>query len=264
MPEGHTIHRLAKDLNSTLRPGKVTATSPQGPFADGAAMLHARPLRNADAWGKHLFLDFEDAPLLHIHLGLIGKLRPKPLETPDTEGAIRLRLTGPDQHWDLTGPMVCALIDDDDFTTITAKLGPDPLRRNGKAEEFVSRLSRKKVPLAAALLDQKVIAGIGNVYRSEFCYLAGIHPDTPANSLDDDTALQLWAMAKDQLKLGVKLNRIVTREPSEVGVTAGKIGNDERLYVYKREGQECHRCGDEIRLAEIAKRKAWHCPTCQS
>lgn len=263
MPEGHTIHRLAKDLNKTLRPSSVAASSPQGVFAEEANQLDGQPLRRAEAWGKHLFLDFENAPLLHIHLGLIGKLRPKPLETPSTEGAIRLRLVGTDQLWDLTGPMICALIDDDDLASITAKLGPDPLRRNGKANEFIDRLSRKKIPLAAALLDQKVIAGIGNVYRSEFCYLAGIDPHTPANSLDEATGHVLWDMATAQLKLGVKLNRIVTRDPAEVGTTAGRIGNDERLYVYKREGQPCHRCGTEIRLVEIAKRKAWHCPSCQ-
>ena len=70
-------------------------------------------------------------------------------------------------------------------------------------------------------------------------------------------------MAVSQLKLGVRLNRIVTRVPDEVGVTAGRIGDEDRLYVYKRDGLPCHRCGDEIRLVEIAKRKAWLCPTCQ-
>ena len=264
MPEGHTIHRLAKDLNASLRPGNVTATSPQGPFADQAEILDGNKLINAEAWGKHLFLDFANAPLLHIHLGLIGKLRPKPLETPSTEGAIRLRLEGKDKLWDLTGPMTCALIDDDDAAAVTAKLGPDPLRKDGKADDFVDRMSRKKLPLAAALLDQKVLAGIGNVYRSEFCYLAGINPNTPANSLDEETVRGLWDLATQQLKLGVRLNRIVTREPSEVGTTAGKIDNENRLYVYKREGQPCHRCGDEIRLVEIAKRKAWYCPTEQA
>ena len=139
----------------------------------------------------------------------------------------------------------------------------DPLRRDGKADQFIERLLRKKVALAAALLDQKVIAGIGNVYRSEFCYLAGIDPHTPANTLDTETAQLLWDMATAQLKLGVRLNRIVTRDPAEVGVSAGRIADDERLYVYKRDGQPCHRCGEEIRMIEIAKRKAWHCPSCQ-
>ena len=74
MPEGHTIHRLAKDLNATLRPGAVTASSPQGPFASEASQLDGRELVEATAWGKHLFVEFADAPLLHIHLGLILSL----------------------------------------------------------------------------------------------------------------------------------------------------------------------------------------------
>ena len=74
MPEGHTIHRLAKDLNKTIRPAPVVATSPQGRFAKEAAQLDGLTLNRADAWGKHLFLDFDDAPLLHVHLGLILSL----------------------------------------------------------------------------------------------------------------------------------------------------------------------------------------------
>ena len=142
MPEGHTIHRLAKDLNASLRSAPVVATSPQGPFAEQAEMLNGNALIEAQAWGKHLFLEFENSPLLHIHLGLIGKLRPKPLETPETQGSIRLRLEGNEQLWDLTGPMTCALIDDDDAAAITAKLGPDSLRRDGVVEVFVQRMSR--------------------------------------------------------------------------------------------------------------------------
>ncbi len=263
MPEGHTIHRLAKDLNKTLGSSPVVASSPQGRFAQEAEQLDGRTLNRADAWGKHLFVDFDGAPLLHIHLGLIGKLRAKPVDA-DEEGEIRLRITGEEATWDLTGPMVCALIDEDDAAAVTDKLGPDPLRRGADPSEFATRLKRKKIPLSAALLDQKVIAGIGNVYRSELCYLAGIDPNTPANTLTDEQVQELWEMMSDQLKLGKRLNRIVTREPSEVGVSAGRIPDDERLYVYKRDGKPCHRCGTEIRLAEIAKRKAWHCPTCQS
>ena len=109
MPEGHTIHRLARDLNSTLKPGPITATSPQGPFSAEARQINGRELVSAEAWGKQLFIDFEGAPLLQIHLGLIGKLRPKPLGSPK-KGAIRLRLEGPETLWDLTGPMTLSLI----------------------------------------------------------------------------------------------------------------------------------------------------------
>ncbi len=263
MPEGHTIHRLARDLNKTLRPCPVAASSPQGRFVEEAALLDGKCLDVSEAWGKHLFLDFEDAPLLHIHLGLIGKLQVKPADA-DVRDEIRLRLIGDDKLWDLSGPMICRLIDRDDVQTITSKLGPDPLRKDGSVDEFVARVSKKKIPVAAAILDQQVMAGIGNVYRSEFCYLLGLDPSTSAHSLNEEVVRDLWDLAQSQLKLGVRLNRIVTRDPAEVGVNPSKIGDEDRLYVYKREGLPCHRCGDEIRLVEIAKRKAWYCPTCQS
>lgn len=263
MPEGHTIHRLARDLNRTLANALVEASSPQGRFADEAELLDGRSFTSAEAWGKHLFLDIDGAPLLHVHLGLIGKFRQKPADAA-IRGAIRLRLIGKEKLWDLTGPMVCDFVDPDDHEALVAKLGPDPLRPDGDRDEFSARLRRKRMALSAALLDQKVIAGIGNVYRSEFCFLAGIHPETPANTLDPEQADLLWDMSVEQLKQGVRLNRITTRDPEEVGVAAGRISGDDRLYVYKRDGSPCHRCADEIRLIEIGQRKAWYCPTCQT
>jgi len=107
MPEGHTIHRLARDLNKTLRTRPIEASSPQGLFSAGADEIHGRDLARSEAWGKHLFLDFSDGPLLHIHLGLIGKLRPKGPAAP-IQGEIRLRLANEYETWDLTGPMICA------------------------------------------------------------------------------------------------------------------------------------------------------------
>ena len=102
MPEGHTIHRLARDLRRTLSGGPVHAWSPQGRFADGAALLDGRPLRRADAWGKYLFCDFGTGDVLHVHLGLIGKFRPKPAPAPDPVGIIRLRLEGERATLDLS------------------------------------------------------------------------------------------------------------------------------------------------------------------
>ncbi len=263
MPEGHTIHRLARDLNRTLASRPVEASSPQGRFTDEAELLDRRTFTNAEAWGKHLFIDVDGAPLLHVHLGLIGKFRQKPADAA-VRGAIRLRLIGEKKLWDLTGPMVCAFVDPDDHEELISKLGPDPLRSDADREEFNARLRRKRMALSAALLDQKVIAGIGNVYRSEFCFLAGIHPETPANTLSPEQADLLWDMSVAQLKQGVRLNRITTRAPEEVGVAAGRISGDDRLYVYKRDGSPCHRCADEIRLVEIGQRKAWYCPSCQT
>lgn len=261
MPEGHTTHRLAKDLFSTLVDQQVEASSPQGHFAVSAEQIDGTQLVEASAWGKHLFCEFEGPTTLHIHLGLIGKLRRKEVDEP-VVGQIRLRLVGERDIWDLSGPMVCELIED--TAPIVAKLGPDPLRPDGDPDLFVERLRKRSIPLCAAILDQKVIAGLGNVFRSELCFLLGVDPRTPAKNLDEDTARALWGLAVAQLELGVERNRIVTRDLSEVDEPHDELDDDARLYVYKRDGSPCHRCGDEIVLIELAKRKAWYCPTCQS
>ena len=262
MPEGHTIHRLARDLRRTLGGAVVEASSPQGRFHDGAQLLHGRPLTRADAWGKHLFLDFADRAL-HVHLGLIGKFRPVPTTEPERD-SIRLRLTGRDQAWDLTGPQDCRLIDPAEREELISRLGPDPLRRGARAGDVATGLARKRIPVAAALLDQSVVAGIGNVYRAEFLFLLGIDPHRPAQQLSAREVDALWELAKVQLRRGVQLNRIVTVSKEDAGRSPGRLARDESLYVYQRDGLPCRRCGTEISIGPIAGRSCWWCPRCQS
>lgn len=267
MPEGHTIHRLARDLNRDLKGTPLNASSPQGRFSDSAALFDGAEMTRAEAWGKHLFLRFAgglaDDETLHIHLGLIGKFRPKASPPPDPQGAIRLRLFNDIATWDLTGPTTCRLIHPDTYGQVIDKLGPDPLRRGASADRFVERLTRKRVAVGAALLDQSVIAGIGNVYRSEFCFLSGIDPSRPANQIAPDEAHALWDLSVAQLRRGVRLNRIVTRDEEEYGAKAGRIPQGERTYAYKRAGKPCRRCATPIARIVVGGRKMWFCPSCQ-
>lgn len=268
MPEGHTIHRLARDLNRDFRDVPVAATSPQGRFAEGAARIDGEVLDDASAWGKHLFLSFGNAAVVHIHLGLIGKFRKVAFDSngaaPQPRDTIRLRLENDAAIWDLTGPNLATVGAPDVIAGATGKLGPDPLRRDGLVEDFVDRLGRRRVPIGAALLDQKVIAGIGNVYRSEILFLLGIDPSIPANEISEDVAAQIWELTQEQLRQGVKLNRIVTIDPADVGKrSVGRLPAGERLYVYKRGSEPCRRCGTLIRTAKIANRSMWMCPECQ-
>ncbi|HMR97385.1 MAG TPA: hypothetical protein PKE05_17760 [Microthrixaceae bacterium] len=94
MPEGHIIHRLAREIRSTLDGAPVLASSPQGRFADGAAVIDRHRLVRTDAWGKYLFCDFGTGEILHVHLGLIGKFRRRSTPPPDPVGIVRLRLVG--------------------------------------------------------------------------------------------------------------------------------------------------------------------------
>ena len=261
MPEGHTIHRLARDLNRTLSGAPVHAWSPQGRFADGAALIDGRSLVRASAWGKYLFCDFGTGEILHVHLGLIGKFRPKPVPAPEPVGVIRLRLEGSRATWDLSGPTRCELITREEVRRITAQLGADPLRRNPDVATARAKFARSSRPVGAYLLDQSVIAGIGNVYRAELLFLCGIHPARPASSLSDDEFDELWARTVGLLRIGVRLGRIVTTEPDEIGRPRSRMHADDRLYVYHRE--HCRRCGTELDVVELGGRPIWCCPTCQ-
>jgi endonuclease-8 len=261
MPEGHTIHRLARDLQRTLTGAPLHAWSPQGRFAEGAAMLDGQPLLRADAWGKYLFCDFGVGQVLHVHLGLIGKFRRKPVPAPDPVGAIRLRLEGEHATWDLSGPTRCELIPPEEARAITAKLGADPLRRHPDVAAARARFARSSRPVGAFLLDQSVIAGIGNVYRAELLFLCGIHPARPASSLGDDEFDELWQRTVELLRLGVRMGRIVTTDPDEVGRPRSRMRAQDRLYVYHRD--VCRRCGSDLGVLELGGRPIWYCPSCQ-
>lgn len=261
MPEGHTIHRLARDLNRTLGGRTVHAWSPQGRFADGAAMLDDRPLVRAEAWGKYLFCDFGVGQALHVHLGLIGKFRRRPAPPPEPVGMVRLRLEGEEATWDLSGPTRCELVPPDEQQRIVAKLGADPLRRNPDVAAARAKFARSSRPVGAYLLDQSVIAGIGNVYRAELLFLCGIHPARPASSLSDEEFDELWERTVELLRIGVRTGRIVTTDPDEIGRPRSRMRREDRLYAYHRE--HCRRCGSEIGVLELGGRPIWYCPQCQ-
>ncbi len=264
MPEGHTIHRLAKDLDAGLGRAQVSVSSPQGRFSGGAALINDATLDKAEAWGKHLFCWWDNGHVLHVHLGLIGKFRLAPIGTVPGD-TVRLRLAGAMSAWHLTGPQTCAVITPSERDEVVDRLGPDPLRRGSKRRsEFVTRLTSTRRPIGAAILDQGIIAGIGNVYRAELLFLLGIHPETPANSIDEETAGRLWDCTVSQLRRGLKWGRIVTVSNDDVqSRVTRRIDNDDALYAYHRGDMPCRRCGAPIERTEVGGRSIWFCPECQ-
>ena len=260
MPEGHTIHRLANDLRRTLSPGPIAASSPQGRFAPGATLLDGAELKRAEAWGKYLFCTFSNEVVLHIHLGLIGKFRPAPIEEAPSS-TIRLRLENQTDCWHLTGPARCELITRHEQRLIVGKLGPDPLRARSSVAQFRDNLARTRLPIGAALLDQSVIAGIGNVYRAEVLFLCGIHPGTPSNTLSSQAIDELWATTKRLLQRGVRLNRIITTGAHDMTRPISQRDGDDRLYVYHR--TNCRWCGTELTTLHLGGRPIQFCPHCQ-
>jgi endonuclease-8 len=266
MPEGHTIHRIAQQHREALSGRAVRVTSPQGRFADGAARLDGQTLDDVEAYGKHLFYRWAGGEVLHVHLGLIGGFRTVvggALPTATT----RLAMSTNGATVCLSGPMVCELLHPGGEQQILARLGPDPLRDGlGADERFRQALGRRSIPIGAALLDQNVVAGIGNVYRAETLFLCGIHPDRPARSLSEDEVAGLWFTIVTQLRLGERLGCIVTVDPAEAGVARPEDlvdAGDERLYVYGRAGLSCRRCGTELRAWKVGGRTITACEVCQ-
>ena len=215
-----------------------------------------------EAWGKHEFATFESGQVLHVHLGLIGQWRRSPVPPPPPIGQIRLRLVGRASAWDLSGPAICALIDPEEKHARTARLGPDPLRADADPQRFVDRVRRSGKPIGALLLDQAVIAGVGNVYRAEVLWVLGIHPSRPGTSLTEDELLAMWHWLREQLRLGVRRNRIVTVDPKELGMPIHRVRRGDGVNVYHQ--GHCRRCGGAFATLEVSGRRIEACPTCQT
>lgn len=261
MPEGHTIHRLARDHSRDFVGHALEVSSPQGRFDDGAKTLNGRTLESVEAHGKHLCYRWSGRKLLHVHLGLYGRFRRLRTPPPDPRGQVRLRVVGGKNAFDLNGPNACELASRKDWSAIQARLGPDPLRDDGNPELVWQRLTRSRAAVGTLLLNQSVIAGVGNVYRSEVLHLLGIHPDTPGNSLTRDQFDDLWSKITSLLRIGVRYNRIIVADPGDVGKPRSKMVRQERLLVYKRE--HCIRCDTPIDSWILGARKVFACPRCQ-
>lgn len=264
MPEGHTIHRYARRHRDALAGRRLAVSSPQGRFAAGAARLDGRRLGDVEAYGKHLFYRWQGGDTLHVHLGLFGRFRTHRRNPPPPSDGTRLAMAGDGVVVYLSGPTACELIDPGDEDALRARLGPDPLVDPDDGEAFAAALSRRSIPIGAALLDQKIIAGVGNVYRAEVLFLAGIDPHRPSRRLAGDEVDRVWSTVAEQLRAGERSGRILTVVPADVGARRRRdVPRRERLYVYKRHGQSCRRCGHAIAQDELGGRTIWWCPRCQ-
>lgn len=260
MPEGHTIHRVAADHNRDFAGQKLTVSSPQGRFTTGAKILNGRVLTTVDAHGKHLFYDWEGRTL-HIHLGLYGKFRRHKCPPPEPRGAVRLRVVGDQKAFDLNGPTTCELLTQPQLRAVRDRLGVDPLRDDSDPNKAWDRIRRTHSPIGTVLMNQSIIAGVGNVYRSEILYLLNIHPKRKASTLARSEFDALWTLTVDLLRIGKRYNRIIVANPNDIGKSRSKMNRSERLLVYKK--QFCPRCETPIESWPLAARKVFACPKCQ-
>ena len=290
MPEGHTVHRVAQLFRDDFVSHRVSTSSPQGRFADGAAILNGRLVDSAQAVGKQLFVYFEGGLVLRVHLGIYGawsvtnrahhRSLGAPRVTreegliesesgsfpPDPIGQVRLRVSTDDVVADLRGPTACEVIDLEEADALIDALGPDPMvgPRAKSQARFVQRMSATSTPIALALMNQKLVAGIGNVYRAELLFRHRLDPFTPTNTLSTDTLVSLWKDWTTLLADGIKTGVMRTRNdltPAQFNKSLTDVRL--RYFVYKRNGQPCRVCGTPISLSELGGRKLYFCPSCQ-
>ena len=264
MPEGHTIHRLALDHTRDLAGKRLRVASPQGRF-EGAELIDGQRFARADAWGKHLFHHWEDGQVVHVHLGLFGKFFRWPKRPPPPRETTRMRLQDHASPLtiDLIGPTACERMVPAAVRKLLARLGPDPLRDDADPERAWARLQRGRGNIGAALMNQAVLAGVGNVYRAEALFVHGIHPERPARAVSRAEFDALWAWLCRALRHGVKHGRIVTVQAALDGAPARwrRLARSERVHVYKAE--RCPACARPVRRWELSGRWAYACENCQ-
>lgn len=325
MPEGHSVHRIARQFARHFVGRTVAVSSPQGRFAEGAAMLDGRTMTDAKAVGKQMFLDFEDGLWLRVHLGIYGawdfagavelgfdattasangrmgqtnqrgnvvgehedslasigaprrarlrmaeqEQRGEALETwpPEPVGQVRVRLLTDETVADLRGPTACEVLDDAGVRAVLDRLGPDPQLDDGPEAEakFVERLTKSGKAVGLQLMDQSVVAGIGNVYRAEILFRARMNPHTPARTISTEQARDLWVDWSRLLEIGVTTGQMMTMDGlDEAAHRRALASRADRHWVYKREGLPCRVCGTHIVLEEMGNRKLYWCPSCQA
>jgi len=296
MPEGHSVHRIARQFARHFLDVPVAVSSPQGRFAGDAAHLDGHAIVQSKAVGKQMFLEFNHGLWLRVHLGLYGawdfagdisiggdgeaslssigaprltRLRMSESETlgetfdtfpPEPIGQVRVRLLAPTVVADLRGPTACEVQTADGVQSSIDKLGPDPLVDDtALAEErFVSVVRKKPTAIALLLMDQSVVSGIGNVYRAEMLFRARQNPFTPGRDVREEVLRALWRDWVHLLRIGFDTGLMYTMDDEATGAPKPEH------WVYQRTGEPCRLCGTPIAMQILGGRKLYWCPTDQA
>ncbi|WP_328978596.1 Fpg/Nei family DNA glycosylase [Streptomyces canus] len=260
MPEGDTVWQSARRLHSALADKVLTRSDLRVPKY-ATADLTGRRVLDVTPRGKHLLTRIEGGLTLHSHLRMDGSWKVYAENQRWTGGPthqIRAILANADRTAVGYRLPVLELLRTTDEHKAVGHLGPDLLGPDWNPEAALTNLLQDPArPLGEALLDQRNLAGIGNVYKSELCYLLGATPWLPIGALPADRAAQLPALAKKLLEI----NR-----DRPVRSTTGRRGQD--LFVYGRAPRPCLRCHTSIRVADQGdgsrERPTYWCPTCQT
>ena len=205
---------------------------------------------------------------MHVHLGLYGTFtewaRPPDDAVPAPVGRCGCGWSAPNTAPTCAGPTVCELIDEAQVADVVSRLGPDPLRRDADPAWPWARITKSRRPIGALLMDQTMIAGVGNVYRNELLFRHGIDPYRAGRAIGEAEFAAAWTDLVDLMKLGLRRGKIIAVRPEHDHGAPSYGPGRPRTYVYRRAGEPCRVCGTTIRTAELEGRNVFWCPTCQT
>jgi endonuclease-8 len=255
VPEGDSVWQTARRL-SALTGERLTTSDFRVPSLATVDLSGRRVLETVSR-GKHLLTRFDGDATLHSHLRMEGRWDVQSLGSswrrPAHEARVVLRT---EAHEAIGFTVLVDLVPTSAEGDLVGHLGPDLLGPDWDAEEAVRRLAAAPdVPIGEALLDQRNLAGIGNVYRAELCFITGVDPHTPVAQVPGLPRMVARAHAL----------LVANRDRSD-RITTGDRRPGRRLWVYRRRGP-CLRCGTPIEIGELGpegqERTVWWCPSCQ-
>jgi endonuclease VIII len=253
MPEGDTIHYNASRIRAVLEgqvPDQIATPHPRFGRDRWPERLGGRAVRSVDAYGKHLFVRFEGDLVIHSHLRMTGAWRVRQAGPAPSSAWLVIR-RGDQDVIQLRGPVLDLMTESRTrFDQRLAALGPDILAGELDEAEFLRRLRHDDPtrPIGDALLDQRTIAGIGNLWKSEGCFAAAIDPWRPAGRVGDDEALAIVRELRPRMQQSAADGR-----------------QDRWRRIYNRAGRPCPRCGTRIASRGMGddNRPTFWCPSCQ-
>ena len=265
MPEGDNIHSIAVALAPVLVGQTLTRVWVRD--AGEVARLVGSTVDAVEAVGKHLLVGIAGTHVLRIHLGMRGVVRRWEPDRVwmrwDTSAILATA-----EHafvWRLAKTVELVRIRELDALRALELVGPDLLAPECDLDEVVARargFASADAPLVDVLLDQRIAAGIGNIYKSEVLFLVGVHPSTTLGAVDDATLLRAYQLARELLRANIGPGRrdtITTVDPRT------RIHPKQRRWVYRRRARECRRCGARIEMLRLGRdaRSCYVCPICQ-
>jgi formamidopyrimidine-DNA glycosylase len=241
-------------------------TRPEDP-AGVAAELQGERVAALDRRGKYLIVRFESGRVLLIHLRMTGQLLhgnggPPPAEDAHRRAVVRLDDGSDVIYRDIRRFGTWQLLEIEDLQPyLDKRIGREPLVRSFTSRRLAEALEGRRAPLKSALLDQRRLAGVGNIYADEALWRARLHPLRPAGELNDGEIAALHRGIRAALKAGIARQGATL---SNYRTPDGRRGRmQEEFRVYGREGKPCDRCGTPIEKIRAAGRGTWYCPFCQ-